>query len=127
LGKPKNEEGEQRYQQDSGQHEAHASHQKLGKGPDDQGGQQIFDRINAGKEGDADSEQDDAYREEKVIEPAHESEAFIVGAFGARLPAADKLLQRIKLRGRNDAISDGRFEVVIVNHHSLSTVTLRLV
>ncbi|MGA8614752.1 MAG: hypothetical protein WB760_24395 [Xanthobacteraceae bacterium] len=127
LSQPEYEKGKKRYQQNAGQHQAHAPHQKFGECPDDTSRKDVPNRASASKECNAGTEQHDAHGEKEIVETAHEAEALVVGAVGGKPPAAGELAQRFDLRGRDDAGYDRRFEVVVVKHHSFSTVTLRLV
>ena len=89
-------------------------------------GKHVHDRIKVGKVGYAAAKEDDTDRKKEIIEATHEPEALFIGALGRAPPGGDEEAQRCDLRWRNDAFG-GRFEVVLVKHHSFSTVTLRFV
>jgi hypothetical protein len=87
-------------------------------------------RFAGGEEGHAESEQQDSDREKEIIEAGHEAEAFILRIALLRpdvTALGNERAQGIRLRLRHHAGDDRGVEILALDAHSFSTVTLRLV
>ena len=80
-----------------------------------------------GEKTEPEAEQRHADREEYIVEAAHEAEALLVGVFGGAPRLLHRNARKASPASRSRFRRRLRVEVVLAQHHSFSTVTLRLV